>query len=101
MLPFVFLISSVLTSANIDVYEDYKHSELRFASGRCMELDVYAPQLSLAIEYQGEQHYKNIYPFMEQKQHAERDKEKRDACNQVFNSAIFHIVLILCDGTKV
>ena len=45
-----------------------------------MELDIFAPQLSLAIEYQGEQHYKNLYPFGELTQISLRDEEKRRAC---------------------
>ena len=52
-----------------------------------MELDIYIDALQLALEYQGEQHYKPIYhwsgtDFATQQI---RDEEKRKACNQVTN----------------
>jgi hypothetical protein len=48
-----------------------------------MEFDVFAPELSLAIEYNGKQHYSEIYALGAQKDIAERDKEKREACQKV------------------
>lgn len=65
------------------VYEDYKSSELVFDSGHGMELDCYAPDLYLAVEYQGEQHFSNVFPFGQQKDIAQRDKQKREACAKV------------------
>jgi len=54
-----------------------------FPSGHAMELDVFAPDLYLAIEYHGVQHYKDLHPFGEQKTIAQRDKQKREACERV------------------
>ena len=45
-----------------------------------MELDIFAPQLNLALEYQGEQHYKTIYSLGDLTQVSLRDEEKREAC---------------------
>jgi hypothetical protein len=67
-----------------DVYEDYKHPELLFISGHTIELDIFAPQIHVALEYHGEQHYKDVYAMLELKRQNERDKEKREACTQVF-----------------
>jgi hypothetical protein len=47
-----------------------------------MELDIFIPDLNLALEYQGEQHYQNIFRFSEQKIQMERDREKKQACKQ-------------------
>lgn len=60
--------------------ENYKPDNLRFSSGRPIELDVYFPSLHLAFEYQGKQHYKNIYSLGDQKMISERDVEKKKLC---------------------
>ena len=61
-----------------EVLEDYK------SSNDSLELDIFIEGLSLAVEYQGEQHYKPIYgmsgDFAAQKI---RDKEKQEVCKQV------------------
>ena len=42
--------------------ENYPHNHLfRNDAGRRIELDVYLPKERLAFEYQGEQHYYDIY----------------------------------------
>ena len=49
-----------------------------------MQLDVYIEKLKLAVEYQGEQHYRAIYwvgPDLEALQR--RDREKRLMCLKV------------------
>jgi len=56
---------------------------MRFPSGKGIELDVFVNDIHLALEYQGEQHYRNIYPFGELKVISERDKHKREACKKV------------------
>lgn len=45
-----------------------------------MELDAYIPAHQLAFEYQGEQHYRDIYALGRQWSQRERDNEKRLAC---------------------
>lgn len=43
---------------NLQVALDYAHPKMRFPdSQQKMQLDVYVPSLSLALEYQGQQHY--------------------------------------------
>lgn len=67
------------------LYEEHKHSELTHpSSGQPLEFDVFAPGLNLALEYQGEQHYQRVFPFSSDTQQQQRDKEKRQACTQVF-----------------
>lgn len=48
-----------------------------------MELDVYLPDLNLAIEYQGQQHYKGLYWITDLQQQESRDHEKEKACIEV------------------
>jgi len=55
-----------------------------------MELDVWIEALQLAVEYQGEQHYKPIYwKTNDLPQQQRRDQEKRIACKQVIASDLF------------
>ena len=62
-----------------------------------MELDVFVPDLNLAFEYQGQQHYiqsqvyginftfsrSNIIPSAPLKQRSKMDIEKEEACKQI------------------
>lgn len=64
------------------------HVVLREASpawlGR-MRLDMYLPRLGLAVEHQGEQHYRPIAAFGGEAAHAQvvaRDQAKRELCRQ-------------------
>jgi len=64
-----------------EVILDYIHPLLKFSqSGKKMPLDIFIPSLALAIEYQGEQHYKANYLFGNHFSQQERDLEKHKAC---------------------
>jgi hypothetical protein len=45
-----------------------------------MELDIYLPKELLALEYQGQQHYYDIYSMGNLWMQKKRDEEKRKAC---------------------
>ena len=47
-----------------------------------MQLDVFVPKLSLGFEYQGEQHYFDVYQMGAQWRYVERDEQKRKACKE-------------------
>ena len=50
-----------------------------------MRIDIYLPELKLAIEHQGEQHYRPIAVFGGEEAHrrvVERDELKRRLCNE-------------------
>jgi hypothetical protein len=65
------------------VYEEYNFSEdLQFKNGKIMELDIFVPQHMIAFEYQGEQHYSNVFPSNQHGDTTERDNEKRQVCAQ-------------------
>lgn len=65
-----------------EIIVNYKHPDLRFLrSGRKMEFDVWIPDLNLAFEYQGEQHY-YLTNWLSEEQFAAvqmRDREKAEA----------------------
>lgn len=73
---------------NQEIFYDFRHPELRFSQSNAkMELDIWIPEISLAIEYQGEQHFKTFwkgYIDLTESQTLEstqiRDEEKRKAC---------------------
>lgn len=56
-----------------DIHSNYLHPSLVFSqSNELMELDIFVPRLALALEYQGESHYRDGYLFKEE--HLKRDK---------------------------
>ena len=68
---------------NTDIHEDYKHPRLRYDSGKDMELDIFIPDLNLAFEYQGEQHYYNRTFFVDLQTRAQRDQEKKSVLKKL------------------
>jgi hypothetical protein len=71
------------------IHFDFKHHDLRFeSSNRPMELDIWIPNLSLAFEYQGIQHYAPFWDGRNEGTNREldevkrRDEEKRIACKK-------------------
>jgi hypothetical protein len=66
-----------------EVLENYQHDEMkRLGSGRKIELDVYIPALQLSFEYQGEQHYSDVYALGNKWSQSSRDREKELACKE-------------------
>jgi hypothetical protein len=51
------------------------------AKHRVVELDIYLPDLKLAFEYQGEQHYMNVQVYNPVKVQQQRDAHKRQVCS--------------------
>lgn len=68
------------THVLIEIYEEFIHQDLSFQSGRSFQFDTFVPKLKLALEYQGEQHYYQVYPLGQLDQIQRRDQEKRTAC---------------------
>jgi hypothetical protein len=82
----------------LDVREDYLHPDFCFQSGRKMQFDIYFPAHSLVIEYQGEQHYHDVYSLGPQWLYMERDIEKRILCQE--NGITLIEIPYWWDGTK-
>jgi hypothetical protein len=64
-----------------EVLEDYALQDLQISnSNYWIRLDVFVPTHYLALEYQGEQHYMDVYSMGPQWQYLERNAEKRTIC---------------------
>lgn len=65
---------------------NYHHTEFLFDSERPIELDIYIPSLSLAFEYQGQQHFtyhNETYMLnIDSRQVRERDAVKKEFCKK-------------------
>ena len=73
-----------------DIRFDFKHPELRFKKSNFrMELDIWMPEIGIAIEYQGEQHFHetnfggNYDVTQALESQKSRDQEKREACLEI------------------
>lgn len=64
----------------MQILEDYRHPQLRYQSGAAAELDLFLPQLNLAFEYQGEQHYHDLPMFGPLELYRLRDSDKVQLC---------------------
>jgi hypothetical protein len=63
------------------LYENYRHEELRHSnSDQRMEFDIFLPKEQVALEYQGEHHYWNIYSVGSSLDRQKRDIEKGEVC---------------------
>lgn len=78
------LISELLGPTTV-ILEDYIHPKLKFPSTLThMQLDIFLPHLTppVAFEYQGAQHYQEIYYMGGYLSYQENDRYKREACKQ-------------------
>jgi hypothetical protein len=65
------------------ILRSYRHPELVYSDTQCtMELDIYVPSLSFALEYQGQQHYHPSYFWSPLERQREKDREKMEACSR-------------------
>jgi len=66
------------------IYFNFRHPRLQFSkTSQRMELDIYIPEYSLVIEYQGSQHFQWHYKFGSPDLQRERDEERRTACSKL------------------
>eukprot|EP01124_Arcella_intermedia_P003554 TRINITY_DN11962_c0_g1_i1.p1 TRINITY_DN11962_c0_g1~~TRINITY_DN11962_c0_g1_i1.p1 ORF type:complete len:399 (-),score=89.00 TRINITY_DN11962_c0_g1_i1:7-1203(-) len=72
---------------NTYILEDYSHPELFWDETQkprhLMELDIWVPEYQIALEYQGEHHYHDLYvygPSGTLSQYTQRDIKKKEAC---------------------
>lgn len=78
---------------NQTIHEDYKHKEMKFMrSSRPMELDIFLPELNLAFEYQGYQHFHDSEVFGSAEVRIARDQEKRQACDDSGKFDLFTVL---------
>eukprot|EP01027_Heterolobosea_sp_BB2_P007908 GEZU01011746.1.p1 GENE.GEZU01011746.1~~GEZU01011746.1.p1 ORF type:complete len:126 (+),score=24.95 GEZU01011746.1:200-577(+) len=77
--------TTTLLQTITEVMEDYLHPELTFSgSAQPMQLDVFVPSLSLAFEFQGQQHFADVHVFgSSARTAAKTDQEKSEACSRV------------------
>ena len=71
----------ILTSnyyANYFVIESYFYPSLRFPMGRWISFDIFIPELNIALEYDGEQHFEEVHQtlgFLEITQYSDKQKK--------------------------
>lgn len=67
-----------------DAIFDFKHPNMRFSSGRMMELDIWIPSINTGIEYQGECHFNpNVFGVDSYNDTIRRDKEKKEVSKKI------------------
>jgi len=77
----LFKVVKEVLPPHVDLHENYLHPFLTFISSGCtMNFDIYAPSLSLAIEYQGSQHYYSTQLYGNAANYKMRDQNKRKSC---------------------
>jgi hypothetical protein len=65
------------------IYDSFYIEDLRFATGKTPQLDAYFPNLMIAFEYQGEQHYGHTaFQRDNLKTVQRRDEEKAQKCRK-------------------
>lgn len=57
-----------------DIHAEYPSNLYYATSGKQMVFDIFIPSLKLAIEYQGEQHFKNIYNTTEDSRMSQQER---------------------------
>ena len=65
-----------------EIFEDFLHSNIR-NSGLSVEFDIFIPELNIAFEYHGEQHYNELMAFGSIELYQARDLEKARICKKV------------------
>jgi len=66
---------------NERVHFNYRHPDVKLDDGgKESHLDIYLPDLNLAFEYQGAQHYEQLDVYGDVKQRMSRDSDKADRC---------------------
>ncbi len=84
-LPPIFLNyhhPQLLFQTNNNNNNNNSHNSNDNSSNKKMELDVYLPTLSLAFEYQGQQHYEDNPLFGHSNSFQQNDQQKREACRR-------------------
>src|SRR5580693_2789680 len=66
-----------------EIYENYYHPQFYYKiNGKSIELDIFLPKEKIVFEYQGENHYYDIYSMGIYWQKKQRDEEKKKICKE-------------------
>ncbi len=60
--------------------ENYLHEQILRDNDKMTEFDIYMPKQRLVFEYQGEQHYYDVYAIGPKWYQKQRDEEKKKLC---------------------
>jgi len=78
----LFRVMQGLFPKNSDVHSNYVHPSFTFSeSKKAMTFDIFIPSLKLALEHQGEHHYRNT-KFAESTPQQAKDAEKKQICEK-------------------